>query len=83
MRRPLLSERARTAISNQPWHPQLVMIARVLSNRDGEPWIMRCRSQMEMDQLAADAGFRKIAMEIDEHGIFTVSLAQKIRSAAE
>jgi len=69
--------------TNQPWHPQLVMIARVLPNRDGEQWIMRCRSQMEMDQLAADAGFAKIAMETDENGIFTVSLAQKVRSGAD
>lgn len=64
--------------TNQPWHPQLEMIARVLTNREDEPWIMRCRSQLEMDQLAAQAGFRKIAMEIDDDGIFTVSLAQKI-----
>ncbi|MCA9283736.1 MAG: bifunctional alpha/beta hydrolase/class I SAM-dependent methyltransferase [Phycisphaerales bacterium] len=63
--------------TNQPWHPQLVMIARVLTNRDGDPWIMRCRTQLEMDQLVADAGFEKIAMETDEDGIFTVSLARK------
>ena len=36
-----------------------------------------------MDQLAADAGFKKIAMETDEHGIFTVSLAQKIGPPAD
>jgi hypothetical protein len=54
------------------------MIARVLPNRDGKPWVMRCRSQAEMDALVAQAGFRKLAQRIDEDGIFSVSLAQKI-----
>ena len=67
--------------TNQPWHPQIEMIARVLRNRDGEPWIMRRRTQAEMDALARAAGFEKIAMEIDRWGIFTVSLARR-RAAA-
>jgi len=61
--------------TNQPWHPQQEMIARVLPNRDGEPWIMRCRTQAEMDQLVASVGFRKIGMLIDNEGIFSVALA--------
>jgi alpha-beta hydrolase superfamily lysophospholipase/SAM-dependent methyltransferase len=61
--------------TGQPWHPQLEMIARVLTNRDGQPWIMRRRTQEEMDDLARAAGFRKLDMEIDRWGIFTVSLA--------
>lgn len=62
--------------TGQPWHPQLELIARALtSHRGGEAWIMRRRSQGEMDQLVARAGFRKIAQRIDEWGIFTVSLA--------
>ena len=63
--------------TNQPWHPQLEMIARVLDNREGRPWVMRCRSQAEMDELARAAGFEKLEMLIDEGGIFTVSLARK------
>ncbi len=63
--------------TNQPWHPQVEMIARVLPNRDGQPWVMRRRTQAEMDALAADAGFEKLAMAIDRWGIFTVSLACK------
>lgn len=63
--------------TNQPWHPQLAFIAGVLVNREGKPWVMRCRSQAEMDALVRRAGFEKIAMETDEHGIFTVSLARK------
>ncbi len=63
--------------TNQPWHPQIEMIARVLPNRDGQPWVMRRRTQAEMDALVRAAGFEKMAMEIDRWGIFTVSLARK------
>lgn len=64
--------------TGQPWHPQVEMIARVLSNRDGAPWIMRRRSQAEMDELVRVAGFEKIHTEIDPWGIFTVSVAQRV-----
>jgi alpha-beta hydrolase superfamily lysophospholipase len=65
--------------TNQPWHPQLEFIARVLSShRDGKPWIMRRRTQLEMDQLVAAAGFRKLEQKIDRWGIFTVSLAERV-----
>ncbi len=64
--------------TNQPWHPQLEMIARALtSHRKGQAWIMRRRSQAEMDQLVESAGFTKIDQRIDEYGIFTVSQAVK------
>ena len=65
--------------TGQPWHPQLEMIARALtSHKAGSPdWVMRRRSQQEMDQLVARAGFHKIHQWIDEYGIFTVSLARK------
>ncbi len=53
------------------------MIARVLTNREGRPWIMRRRTQEEMDDLVREAGFQKIAEEIDPWGIFTVSLARR------
>jgi hypothetical protein len=65
--------------TGQPWHPQLEMIARALtSHREGQAWIMRRRTQAEMDQLVAAAGFRKIEQRIDEWGIFTVSLAERV-----
>lgn len=63
--------------TNQPWHPQVEFIARVLRNREGKPWIMRRRTQAEMDQLVEAVGFEKIAMEIDRWGIFTVSIARR------
>jgi len=62
----------------QPWHPQLELIARALnSHREGQAWVMRRRTQEEMDQLVAEAGFTKLDQRIDEFGIFTVSLARK------
>jgi alpha-beta hydrolase superfamily lysophospholipase len=64
--------------TNQPWHPQLEFIARTLINRDGQPWVMRRRTQAEMDALVAAAGFRKVSTEIDRWGIFTVSLAERV-----
>ena len=64
--------------TNQPWHPQQEFIARVLtSHRGGRPWIMRCRSQAEMDLLAAEAGFVNIAQRMEKQGIFSVALAQR------
>lgn len=64
--------------TGQPWHPQLELIARALtSHRGGQAWVMRRRTQAEMDQLVAEAGFDKIEQRIDEWGIFTVSLARR------
>ncbi|WP_454241054.1 bifunctional alpha/beta hydrolase/class I SAM-dependent methyltransferase [Pseudomonas sp. HLS-6 TE3448] len=65
--------------TGQPWHPQLEFIARALtSHREGQAWVMRRRSQVEMDQLVERAGFRKVTQRVDEWGIFTVSLAQRV-----
>jgi SAM-dependent methyltransferase len=64
--------------TNQPWHPQVEFIARVLTNREGQPWVMRRRTQAEMDQLVAAAGFIKLSQEIDTWGIFTVSVARRV-----
>ena len=64
-------------------NPQIEFIARVLtSHRNGKPWVMRRRSQQEMDQLVAAAGFEKVAQETDPWGIFTVSLARRRPEAA-
>ncbi len=63
--------------TNQPWHPQLEEIARTCVDWDGKPWIMRRRSQAEMDELVASVGFRKVDMGIDSQGIATVSVAER------
>lgn len=62
--------------TGQPWHPQLKTIAYTLtSHQNGIPWMMRVRTQKEMDTLVEQAGFEKCHQVIDEFGIFTVSLA--------
>lgn len=62
--------------TGQPWHPQLKTIAYTLtSHQNGIPWMMRVRTQKEMDTLVEQAGFEKCHQTIDEFGIFTVSLA--------
>ena len=64
--------------TNQPWHPQLELIARVLpSHQGGDDWVMRRRTQREMDQLVEDVGLQKMGMDIDHWGIFSVSTATK------
>lgn len=63
--------------TGQPWHPQIEMIARVLTNREGAPWIMRRRTQRELDGLVTEAGFAKIQTLVGGRGIFTVSLARR------
>lgn len=64
--------------TNQPWHPQLEMIARSLtSHRGGQAWVMRRRTQAEMDQLVEAVGFLKLDQRIDRWGIFTVSVARR------
>lgn len=62
--------------TGQPWHPQLKTIAYTLtSHQNGIPWMMRVRTQKEMDTLVEQAGYEKCHQVIDEFGIFTVSLA--------
>ncbi len=73
----LLTPGGRLVYTNQPTHPQLEFIARCLPNRDGKPWVMRLRSQEEMDVLVADAGFQHRTTLVDRWGIFTVSVADK------
>jgi hypothetical protein len=55
------------------------MIARVLTNREGEGWVMRRRTQRELDKLVREAGFKKVRTEVGGKGIFTVSIAKRRR----
>lgn len=64
--------------TGQPWHPQIELIARTLtSHRDQQAWVMRRRTQAELDELVRVAGFSKIEQWIDDWGMFTVSLARR------
>jgi hypothetical protein len=68
--------------TNMPWNTQIEFIARMLTTHRDVRWVMRRRSQAEMDQLAADAGFEKIAMAIDDHGFMSVTVARRRGGAA-
>ncbi|MDP1976719.1 bifunctional alpha/beta hydrolase/class I SAM-dependent methyltransferase [Undibacterium sp.] len=63
--------------TGQPWHPQLLMIAKTLNSHRGQSWQMRPRPQAEMDALVASIGCKKIATQLGIAGIFTVSVAQR------
>lgn len=62
--------------TGQPWHPQLLMIAKTLTNHKGQPWQMRPRPQAEMDALVGSIGCHKLHSELGIAGIFTVSVAR-------
>lgn len=64
---------AHIVYTGQPWHPQLKMIAYVLNNHQNKDWIMRRRSQKELDRVMAFNTIQKENMLIDDFGIFTVS----------
>jgi hypothetical protein len=86
-RSPVSARRSSTGLlvyTCQPWHPQLELIARALtSHRGGEPWVMRRRTQAEIDQLVERAGFRKVAQRINEEGLFTVLARRAPRAMTE
>lgn len=71
----IIEDRGFLIYTGQPWHPQLKQIAHVLGNHQQSRWVMRRRSQYELDNLFAQHGFEKDKMHIDNWGIFTVSSA--------
>jgi len=64
-------------VTNQPWHPQLEFIARVLPNRDGRAWVMRPRHQVELVGLLRACGFSAGSPIHDDAGIFNVTVARR------
>jgi SAM-dependent methyltransferase len=71
----LLKKSGTLIYTNQPWHPQIESIARVLHDSEGRRWVMRRRSQLEMDTLVGRAGMAKYETRLDPQGIFSVSCA--------
>ncbi|RKF41018.1 methyltransferase [Sphingobacterium siyangense] len=69
----ICEESSHLVYTGQPWHPQLKMIAYVLNSHQKKDWVMRRRSQKELDRLMAYNGVVKERMLIDDFGIFTVS----------
>lgn len=69
-------ENSSVIYTGQPWHPQLKMIAYVLNSHQKKNWVMRRRSQKELDRLMSVNNIHKKNMLIDDFGIFTVSTAK-------
>lgn len=74
--RALLAPGDSFVFTTQVTHPQLDLIANVLPNRDGEPWIMHCRSVATVESWARAAGFAEVRTEIESHGLFAVTTAK-------
>jgi len=72
----IIDDNSYVIYSGQPWHPQLELISQTLNNRDNNRWVMRRRTQLELDQLFQLNGAMKEKMWIDDWGIFTISKAQ-------
>ena len=74
----ILDKNGTVIYTGQPWHPQLKQIALVLNSHKGhgKSWLMRRRSEKELDSLFENYNLKKEKMLIDNDGIFTVSLAE-------
>jgi len=74
----ILDKNGAVIYTGQPWHPQLKQIALVLNSHkgNGKSWLMRRRSEKELDSLFEKYNLKKEKMLIDNEGIFTVSLAE-------
>ncbi len=57
-------------------HPQLKLIAKLLPNREGKPWIMKNRSVAQVEGWARAAGFAHVQTQLEPHGLFSVSVAR-------
>lgn len=63
--------------TTQTHHPQLEFIANVLPNRDGLPWVMKCRPVAQLEAWAKQAGFQQIESRLEKVGLFTVTTGRK------
>ncbi|UYM25180.1 class I SAM-dependent methyltransferase family protein [Streptomyces albus] len=74
--RGLLAADGVLVFTTQTRHPQLELIAGVLTNRDGEPWVMKCRDMGQAEDWAALAGFKEVSSRRERVGLFTVTLCR-------
>lgn len=63
--------------TTQTQHPQLEFIANVLPNRDGLPWVMKCRPVGQLEAWVRRAGFRQVESRQEKVGLFTVTTGRK------
>ncbi|MFN8499265.1 MAG: class I SAM-dependent methyltransferase family protein [Anaerolineae bacterium] len=65
--------------TTQVRHPQLEMIAHVLTDRYGQPWVMKLRSTTLVEAWAKWAGFTNCRTVAEPLGLFTVTTARLAR----
>ena len=75
----ILPPGGRFIFTTQVNHPQLELIANVLINRNGEPWVMVCRSLEETEGWAREAGFTVVRSRMEKVGLFGITLCMKSR----
>lgn len=76
--RDLLADDGVLVFTTQTRHPQLEFIANVLPNRDGDPWIMECRSAEQAHAWARAAGFVDVVSRMERVGLFAVTTATTV-----
>ena len=64
-------------VTTQVKHPQLDMIANVLPNREGLPWVMECQPVSLTEDWLRQAGFVVVASQTEALGLFGVTVARK------
>jgi 2-polyprenyl-3-methyl-5-hydroxy-6-metoxy-1,4-benzoquinol methylase len=74
----LLAPGGMLCFTTQTHHPQLDFIANVLPNRDGRPWIMKCRAAEQLEGWACAVGFNDVHSQLEEVGLFAVTTARKL-----
>lgn len=73
----LLPSAACLVVTLQPQHPQLELIARVLTSHSGRPWAMRLRPVGLITTWVRSAGFAVETVKREPRGIFGVLVARK------
>jgi SAM-dependent methyltransferase len=74
----LLEEGGEFVFTTQVHHPQLELIANVLPNRFGQPWVMACRSVATVESFARQCGFTSLATRLEPLGLFAVTRGRKV-----
>jgi hypothetical protein len=73
----LLEAGGEFVFTTQVHHPQLELIANVLPNRFGQPWVMECRSVATVEAFARECGFASLETRLEPVGLFAVTRGRK------
>ena len=73
----ILPTGGRFVFTTQVNHPQLELIANVLTNRNGDPWVMECRSLAQTEGWAREAGFEVLSSRMEPVGLYGITVCEK------